>query len=156
MSPAGTMAERFPLVFTQRRVLPLAILVAGVGAVVSESVWARLVCVAVAMVTLVAAWLQGRARPALILDEDGYAVEEHGREKLRVKWSEVVHVRVDGAEHALYVDVGDASRNLLVPPRRGYGFRFANAERLFRRVLAQVPEEKVEAVTRLEQSPPTK
>jgi hypothetical protein len=144
------MSQRFPLVFTQRRVLPLAVGVAVAGAIVTDLLWARLACGAVALVALVAAWLQSRTRPALILDDQGYAVEERGREKLRVAWSEVKHVRADGAEHALYVDVGDPARNLLVPPRRGYGFRFERSEELFQKILSSVPSEKVEAVARLE------
>jgi hypothetical protein len=145
------MSTKYRLIFTQRRVLPLAVLVALGGAAVTEALWARVVCVAVALLSLAAAWLQARARPALVLDDEGYAVEEHGREKLRVRWSEVVQVRVDAAEHALYIDVGDPSRNLLVPPRRGYGFRFEQAEELMQRVLARVPPEKVEAVARLDE-----
>jgi hypothetical protein len=142
--------ERYPLVFTQRRILPLALLVALGGAALAEATWARAVCVGVALLALAAVWLQARARPALILDESGYAVEERGREKLRVPWSEVRNVRADGKEHALYVDVGDPARNLLVPPRRGFGFRFERAEELFASVLRRVPAEKVEAVAQLD------
>ena len=141
--------ERYRLIFTQRRVLPLAVVVALIGAAVSTALWARLTCGLVAALAVVAAWLQGRARPALLLDDEGYAVEEYGREKLRVRWSEVKKVRADGAEHALYVDVGDPARNLLVPPKRGYGFRFDRAEELFQRILQRVPADKVEAVPRL-------
>ncbi len=150
------VAERYPLVFTQRRVLPLAVVVALGGALLAEAWWARAVCVAVALLAVAAAWLQGRARPALLLDEQGYSVEEYGKEKLRVPWSEVQKVRADGAEYALFVDVGDPSRNLLVPPRRGYGFRFDHAEQLFRRVLSMVPADKVEAVAQLDAAPQQK
>jgi hypothetical protein len=141
--------QRYPLIFTQRRVLPLAVLVAGVGAAVAEVLWARLVCAAVAVLALVAAWLQGRSRPALLIDDSGYAVEEHGKEKLRVAWSEVHKVRADAAERALYIDVGDPGRNLLVPPKRGYGFRFDRAEELFQNILTRVPKDKIEAVEKL-------
>jgi hypothetical protein len=141
--------ERFPLLFTQRRVLPLAVAVALAGAWLAEGAWARAVCLALAVAALAAAWLQARTRPTLILDEDGYAVEERGREKLRVPWSEVKSVRADPSEHALYVDCGDPRRNLLVPPRRGFGFRFERAEALYAFVVAQVPE-RVEVVARLD------
>ena len=141
--------ERYRLIFTQRRVLPLAVLVAVAGAAVATALWARIVCGAVAGLALLAVWLQGHSKPALLIDEEGYAVEEHGREKLRVRWSEVVKVRADGAEKALYIDVGDPARNLLVPSRRGYGFRFDRADELFQRILDRVPADKVEAVARL-------
>jgi hypothetical protein len=141
--------ERYRLIFTQRRVLPLAVVIALAGAWVATALWARIACAAVAVLALLAAWLQGRARPALLVDDEGYAVEEHGREKLRVRWSEVVKVRADAGEKALYIDVGDPARNLLVPPRRGYGFRFDRADELFQRILARVPADKVEAVARL-------
>jgi hypothetical protein len=147
------MAERFALVFTQRRILPLALGVALVGAVFSTVWWARLGCVAVAGLAAIAAWWQARAKPALIVDERGYAVEEHGREKLRVAWSEVVRVRADRAESALYVDCGDPARNLLVPPRRGFGFRFERAERLYALIVSSVQAERVEAVDRLDPKP---
>jgi hypothetical protein len=141
-------------VLTTRRVLPVAVLVALGGAAVSSSLWGRLACVGFALLAVAAAWWQKRARPQLLVDEAGYAVEEHGREKLRVAWSEVVRVRADVAEHALYVDCGDPTRNLLVPPRRGYGFRFERAEALFARVVAAVGRDKVETVARLDAATP--
>jgi hypothetical protein len=90
-----------------------------------------------------------RARAAVVLDETGYTVEEHGREKLRVAWSEVVRVRADAEEKAAYVDCGDRARNLLIPPRRGYGFRFERSDALYARVLEAVPD-KVVLVPRLD------
>ncbi len=143
--------QRYRLIFTQRRVLPLAVVVALAGSIASDALWARILCVSVAVLAVVAAWLQSRGAAALVVDDQGYAVEEHGREKLRVAWSEVHKVRVDAAEHALYIDTGDPARNLLVPPERGYGFRFERAEELFRQILTHVPEAKLEAVTRLDQ-----
>lgn len=148
------MAQRFPLVFTQRRVLPIAVVVALGGAALAPSLWLRVACVAFALFAVAVGWMQHRARPALVLDESGYAVEEHGREKLRVAWSEVVRVRADVAEHALYVDCGDAARNLLVPPRRGYGFRFERADELFACIVEAVGRDKVETVARLDAPPP--
>jgi hypothetical protein len=141
--------QRYRLIFTQRRVLPVAVLVALAGAAVTEAWWARGACVAVAVLAIVAAWLQSRSRPTLVIDDGGYAVEEYGKEKLRVSWGEVHKVRADGAEHALFVDVGDPQRNLLVPPRRGYGFRFERADELYQRILSLVPADKVESVAKL-------
>jgi hypothetical protein len=140
---------KFALLLNHRRVLPLAVGFAAFGAIFAQELWVRLVCVGFALVGLVAGVLQVRARPAVIVDERGYAVEEHGREKLRVAWSEVLRVRADPGEHALYVDVGDPARNLLVPPRRGYGFHFERADELYARVVAAVGD-KVEIVARLD------
>ncbi len=128
---------KYRLIFTQRRVLPLAVLVALGGAVVDPgAVGAR----GVRSPSLCWRWWRPGCRDAhgrrWCSTTEGYAVEEHGREKLRVPWREVVKVRADGAEQALYIDVGDPSRNLLVPPRRGYGFRFDRADELFQHVLA--------------------
>jgi hypothetical protein len=141
--------ERYRLIFTQRRVLPLAVAVALVGAAVAQVISARIVCGVVAALAILAAWIQGRGKPALILDERGYAVEENGREKLRVAWGEVQKIRADSAESALYVEIGDPARNLLVPPKRGYGFRFERPEELFRNILLHVPPEKIEFVSKL-------
>jgi len=147
------VAEKFELILTQRRVLPLAVVFAVAGAALSTAWWARAGCGAFALAAAALAWWQWRARPQLVLDERGYAVEEHGREKLRVEWREVVKVLADAGEHALYVDCGDRSRNLLVPPRRGFGFRFARADVLYARVLAAVPD-RVELVKRLDAGKP--
>jgi hypothetical protein len=85
----------------------------------------------------------------VIIDENGYAVSERGREKLRVAWTEVKQVKADAAEHAVYVDCGDPARNLLVPPRRGFGFTFERTEELYARILDAVPD-RVELVPRLD------
>ena len=99
----------------------------------------------------VAAWRwQERHRPTLVLDDDGYAIEQRGREKLRVKWSEVQAVRVDRREAAVYLDCGDKARNLFVPPRHGYGFHFADSPTVLARVLAAVPAERVVEVERID------
>ena len=148
--------KRYRILFTQRRVLPLAVVVALVGAAVSEALWARIVCVAVAVMAVVAAWLQSRGGAALIVDDTGYAVEERGREKLRVAWGDVHKARADAAEHALYLDTGDPAKNLLVPPQRGYGFCFEHADELFSEILRHLPEEKIESVARLDAPAPKK
>lgn len=148
--PDQLTQERFPLIVTTRRVLPLALSFALGGAWVIPSLVARIAC-GVFAAFVVAVWVyQSRARPMLVLDADGYAVEEHGREKLRVGWREVVKVRADDSEQALYVDCGDPSRNLLVPPARGYGFRFERTDEIFARVLAAVPD-RIEHVEKLTQ-----
>lgn len=129
--------------------LPVAIVFAIGGAGLSPGLTLRLICGAFALLAGGLMYWQRRARPAVIVDETGYAVEENGREKLRVKWTEVVKVRADAAEHACYVDCGDPSRNLLVPPERGYGFHFERADALYARILDAVTD-RVELVPRLD------
>ncbi len=147
------MSDAFPVLLATRRVLPAAVLFAAMGALLTPGVWLRVGCAAfTAFAAAFWAW-QARARPELVVDDDGYAVMERGREKLRVAWREVRRVRADRAEHALYVDTGDPARNLLVPPRRGYGFRFARQDVLYARVIERVPEALIEMVERLDAPP---
>ena len=131
---------RYRLRFTQSPLLYVAIAFAVLGTLVAPSTGLRVASIGFGLLTLFALLFQMRARPSLVLDPSGYAVEEHGKEKLRVAWSEVISIRADEGEHALYVDCGDPKRNLLVPPRRGYGFRFENAEALYAYVLACAPD----------------
>ena len=145
-------ASRHPLVVGTRWLLPLAIALAAVGALVAHGVAARAVAGVFAALGGVGWGWQERHRPTLVLDDTGYAIEQRGREKLRVAWSEVQKVRVDRRESALYVDCGDKARNLFVPPARGWGFRFADAEAACARVLAAVPAERVEEVERFDVS----
>lgn len=145
-------ASRHPLLVGTRWLLPVAIVMAALGAVVPHALAARVVSGGVAVLGGFGwQWLQ-RRRPTLVLDDAGYAIEERGREKLRVAWSDVQKVRLDRKESALYVDCGDKARNLFVPPSRGYGFRFADAEALCARVLAAVPPERVVEVERIDVS----
>jgi hypothetical protein len=149
------VSETFRLLYPQERLLPVAMALTLVPAAFSVGTL-RVIGI---MVTLACAlvWFALRAsRPSLVVDERGYAVEKLGREALRVAWSEVKQVRADAAEEALYVDAGDPARNLLVPPRRGFGFRFEGSPRLFRLVLQHVPREKVESVDRLDATPQPK
>ncbi|HEY2745785.1 MAG TPA: hypothetical protein VGL86_14215 [Polyangia bacterium] len=142
--------SRHPLVVGTRWLLPVAIGLALVGAAVAHQTMARVIA-GVFAVLGVAAWLwQERHRPTLVLDDTGWAIEQQGREKLRVAWSEVRAVRIDRRESAIYVDTGDKARNLFVPPRRGYGFRFARAEAACARVLAAVPADRVTEVERID------
>jgi hypothetical protein len=145
-----TTPARYPLVATTAWLLPLAVAVAFVGIALARAPMGRLVAAWFAFLG-VAAWLwQRRQRPVLLLDDQGWAIEQRGREKVRVSWSDVKAVRVERREHALYVDCGDPGRNLLVPPRRGFGFRFDAQEALCARVLASVPPALVQEVERLE------
>src|SRR5260370_9697306 len=98
----------------------------------------------IAFVIAILAIIQSRLQPVLILDDEGYAIQQGAKVLFRVAWSEVKKVRADGKEQALYIDCGDPARNLLVPPARGYGFRFADAPRIYARVLAAVADRVVQ------------
>ncbi|HWE26671.1 MAG TPA: hypothetical protein VHB97_01660, partial [Polyangia bacterium] len=100
------MTSRHPLLVGTRWLLPVAIVLAALGAAAAHALAARLFAGGFALVG-VAAWLwQERHRPTLVLDDGGYAIEQRGHEKLRVAWSEVHKVRVDRHESAVYVDCG--------------------------------------------------
>ncbi len=128
MSASSTSASRHPLIVGTRWLLPIAIVLALAAAAAAHALPAKLLAGFFALLGVVAWRWQERHRPTLLLDDDGYAIEQEGKEKLRVAWSEVHKVRIDKRESAVYVDCGDKARNLFVPPGRGYGFRFADAE----------------------------
>ena len=143
-------ATRHPLLVATRWLLPAAIGLALVGAAVARAMPARIIA-GVFAVLGVLAWLwQERHRPTLVIDDAGWAIEQRGAEKLRVAWSEVRAVRIDRRESAIYVDTGNRARNLFVPPRRGYGFRFADAAGACARIVAAVPADRVTEVERID------
>jgi hypothetical protein len=144
--------SRHPLLAGTRFLLPVAIALAVLGAVVAHDTAARIVAGFFALIGLAAFFWQQRHRPTLLLDDDGYAIEQLGREKLRVKWSEVQKVRVDRRAPAVYVDTGDKARNLFVPPRTGYGFQFADGKTACARIIAAVGMERVVEVERIDVS----
>ena len=147
-----TDEQRYELLSSWRAVVPLAIL-AGVGATLALVGPARWVCGGGAIV-LAVLWFVGRtARPTLVVDGTGYRVEERGRERLCVSFAEVVGARAVPAEHAMYLDCGDRARNLLLPPRRGFGFRFERQSHLYVR-LARALDGKLAIVERLESPAP--
>jgi len=152
MAESSTAASRHPLVVGTRWLLPVAIVLALAAAAAAHALPARLMAAFFAVLGVLAWWWQERHRPTLLLDEAGYAIEQSGKEKLRVAWSEVQKVRIDRKESAVYVDCGDKARNLFVPPGRGYGFRFAGAEAVCARVLAAVPADRVVEVERFDVS----
>jgi hypothetical protein len=143
--------DRYTLVSTWRFVVPLAVVLGVLGAVAGGGVL-RWVC-GIGAVLIALLWLVGAMRrPELVLEAGGYRVEEGGRERLRVDFTEVRRARAVPAEHAMYVDCGDPRRNLLLPPRRGYGFRFDRQSELYVR-LARALGDRVEIVDRLEARP---
>ena len=144
------------MLLATRRIVPAALIFAATAALFAPGVALRIACLVFAAFALVVWLMQTRRRPELVVDGQGYAVFENGREKLRVAWREVRRVRADRAEHALYVDAGDPARNLLVPPKRGFGFHFPRQELLYARVIEHVPESVVEMVARLDAPQPEK
>jgi hypothetical protein len=81
---------------------------------------------------IAALWAGARLRrPVLVVDGEGYRVEVGRRERLRVAFREVLRVRAVPSEQAMYVDCGDPARNLLLPTRHGWGFRFARQGALY-------------------------
>ena len=144
--------SRHPLLVGTRWLLPIAIVFAVAAVIAAHATPARLLAGVFALLGVVAWLWQERHRPTLVLDDAGYAIEQRGKEKLRVAWSEVQKVRLDRKEHAVYLDCGDKARNLFVPPARGYGFRFARAQAVCERVVAAVPAERVVEVERIDVS----
>lgn len=141
--------QRHAVLHAQRYLPLLAGVLALVTAMFVEHVWLKVGFAACAAIVL-AGWFYLQAtRPVVVVDDDGWAVERGGEERLRVRWSEVVKVKADAQEKAAYVDCGDKARNLLVPPRRGYGFRFEASDALYDRIVAAVPD-RVELVDRLD------
>jgi hypothetical protein len=146
------VTTRHPLLVGSRWLVVPALAFALVGAIYMPSLVGRIAGLVVFVLVGVGAWAMRLSRLVLRLDDDGWAIEQRGRERVRVKWSDVQRVRIDKRESALYVDCGDKARNLLVPPRRGYGFRFADAPTICARVLATVPAERVVEVERIDVS----
>jgi hypothetical protein len=144
------MTSRHPLLLGTRWLIPVAMALAILGIVAVPSRLAHIVGAAMLLLLSLSAWMLWLAPPVLRLDDEGYAIEQRGREKFRVAWSEVQRVRIDRRANAAYLDCGDKARNLFVPPRRGYGFSFADAATVCARVLAAVPAERVSEVERID------
>jgi hypothetical protein len=141
-------AARFALLASGRWVVPLAIAVGLVGTATATGPTGRLVFGGGAA-AIAALWALGRwRRPTLIVGPEGYRVVEAGRERLAVAFSEVKRARAVPAELAMYVDCGDPARNLLLPMRHGYGFRFARQDELYV-LLAKRLGDRVEIVATL-------
>jgi uncharacterized membrane protein len=141
-------AARYPLLSTSRWVVPLAIALGLVGAATGYAERARWALGGGAAVIAALAIAARVRRPELVVDDEGYRVEQVGRVKLSVTWSEVIRVKAVPAEQAMYVDCGDPARNLLLPPRRGWGFRFAQQAALYVQLAGHL-KEKIEVVESL-------
>jgi hypothetical protein len=144
--PVNAEVQRFALISTWRWVVPVAIVAGLLSAVLWQGVVPRWICGGGAVV-LAILWLLER-RPVLVIDAEGYQVEERGQKRLRVPFAEVRRARAVPAEHAMYVDCGDPGRNLLLPPRRGFGFHFDRQAQLYV-LLARRLEDKLQVVSSL-------
>jgi hypothetical protein len=125
-------ARPFPLQPATRWLAPLAALFGIAGVVFAVSSTARALFIAGTAATLLLALLARLRRPLLFLEEDGYRVEVAGKVTLRVKFAEVKQARAVPAQQAMYLDTGQPGRNLLLPARSGFGFRFARQDELYR------------------------
>jgi hypothetical protein len=143
-------ASRHLLVPATQLLSRVLVVIMAASAVLARLPALRLAALAFTFVGAFGWWWQWRERRTLILDDEGWAIEGRGGERVRVAWREVVTVLYDKAEEALYLDSGERARNLLVPPRRGFGFYFEDQATLCARVLASVPPEIVAEVERLD------
>jgi len=150
MTTRGDGDERaFRLVHTQRGVLVVAGAFAVIGGTFIPSLVARFASLVLGLLVVAAFLFQRQLAPEVRVGRDGYRVLIAGRERFRVAWRDVVRVRAERGEPTLYVETGEAARNLFVPPR-GYGFRFEQPDELCKRVLAAVGEERTEWVERID------
>src|SRR5207302_3837828 len=141
--------RRFPLLATTRWMAPVSFAIALFGAIFATGKPPRIGYAVVAAI-VGALWLIARLRrPVLLVDNDGYRVEVRGRVKLRVRFDEIERARAVPAEQSMYLDCGDGDRNLLLPPKRGFGFRFAEQADLYV-LLAKRLGDRVEIAERLE------
>ena len=149
------MERRYPLRARARFVVPVAIALGLLGAATASEPRARLFCAVVAA-AIAALW--GIARllgQALAVDERGYRVVRRDKVLLAVGWDEVKRARAVPAEQAMYLDTGTPAKNLLLPTRHGYGFRFARQPELYVRI-ARALGERLEVVESLEPPEPAK
>lgn len=128
--PAGE--SRHPLQARARMVVPVAIAVGLVGGAAAEA--ARIFFLASAAAIALLWWASRLFARVLVVGEQGYRVEQRGRTVLEVRWDEVRRARAVPVEQAMYLETGDPARNLLLPTRHGYGFRFARQAELYLRI----------------------
>jgi hypothetical protein len=147
-----TGEARFALRARARFVVPAAIALGLVGAALASEARARLFC-AVMSAAIAALWGASRLLARILaVDEQGYRVVRRARVLLSVRWDEVKRARAVPAEQALYLDTGEPARNLLLPTRHGYGFRFARQAELYTRI-ARALGDRLEVVPTLEPAP---
>ena len=88
---------------------------------------------------------------AVTVDDDGLEVGSPGRRRFRLAWGEVVRVVASPTTGTCFVDGGAPERSLLVPGDGApAGYDLDDKPALFATILARVPAERVETVTRLD------
>ena len=145
--------QRYPLLPSTRIAVPIAIALGLAGIAFATGSTPRLVYAA-GTLAVIALWLANLARrPVLVVDGEGYRVEVRRREVVRVRFDEVKRVRAVPGEQAMYLDCGDPKRNLLLPTRHGFGFRFARQATLYV-TLAKRLSDRLEIADTLIPNPP--
>ena len=90
-------------------------------------------------------------RLAVAVDDDGLEVGSPGRRRFRLAWGEVVRVVASPTTGTCFVDGGAPERSLLVPGDGApAGYDLDDKPALFATILARMPAERVETVTRLD------
>ena len=90
-------------------------------------------------------------RLAVAVADDGPEVGSPGRRRFRLAWGEVVRVVASPTTGTCFVDGGAPERSLLVPGDGApAGYDLDDKPALFATILARVPAERVETVTRLD------
>jgi hypothetical protein len=140
-------AQRHPMIMTLRWLMPAAAVMSAALGVMAHSKIGHVGGFSFAFMLAFIAILQSRMKPVLVLDDDGYAIEQGGRRRFAVPWRDVKVVRAVFDEGALYIDCGDPARNIFVPPGRGYGFRFINVGAMFKRIQSAVGDRLVRVDT---------
>ncbi len=99
-----------------------------------------------------AAYLRSPAwRLAVAVDDDGLEVGSPGRRRFRLAWAEVVRVVASPTTGTCFVDGGAPERSLLVPGAGApAGYDLDDKPALFAIILARVPADRVETVSRLD------
>ncbi|MBL8624135.1 MAG: hypothetical protein JNK64_22705 [Myxococcales bacterium] len=88
---------------------------------------------------------------AVTVDDDGLEVGSPARRRFRLAWGEVVRVVASPTTGTCFVDGGSPERSLLVPGDGApAGYDLDDKAALFATILARVPAERVETVTRLD------
>jgi hypothetical protein len=111
--------------------LPLLAFLVLIGGALAPTAHVRLVWFAVAALLMLGWTVSLIFSPVLYVGDRGYRVEVRGRTTVDVPWAEVRGARAVPAERAMYVDAGDPARNLLLPPRHGFGFRIDRQGELY-------------------------
>ncbi len=125
---------------------------AGLGALAAlAGNWALAALAAVVAIGGVGYLRSPAWRLAVTVDDDGLEVGSPARRRFRLAWGEVVRVVASPTTGTCFVDGGAPERSLLVPGDGApAGYDLDDKAALFATILARVPVERVETVTRLD------